>query len=173
MFAFLILREYVYTTSALCPNIRSVMNTRTKKQPKTSFFRLIFGYFLLILHKSSFFLDHMKPLFSGLFEEKYTHKNEGFENFSKILFSLTTAPQNLRADRCSVSPFGYSFLLDKLEFVLLFSAYNNVCVIGFNYIYNRHCGFFDNQCYIIESIGIHLDFASSHINIFTLVFING
>ena len=61
----------------------------------------------------------------------------------------------------------------KLEFVLLFSAYNNVCVIGFNYIYNRHCGFFDNQCYIIESIGIHLDFASSHINIFTLVFING
>lgn len=66
-----------------------------------------------------------------------------------------------------------NYALDKLEFVLLFSAYNNVCVIGFNYIYNRHCGFFDNQCYIIESIGIHLDFASSHINIFTLVFING
>ena len=64
-------------------------------------------------------------------------------------------------------------LLVKLEFVLLFSAYNNVCVIGFNYIYDRHCGFFDNQCNIIESIGIHLDFASSHINIFTLVFING
>jgi hypothetical protein len=38
------------------------------------------------LHKSSFFLDHIKPLFSGLFEEKYTHKNEGFENFSRILF---------------------------------------------------------------------------------------
>ena len=58
----------------------------TKNQPKTSFFRLVFGYFLLILHKSSFFLGHMKPLFSGLFEEKYTHKNEGFENLSRILF---------------------------------------------------------------------------------------
>ncbi len=58
----------------------------TKNQPKTSFFRLVFGYFLSILHKSSFFLDHIKPLFSGLFEEKYTHKNEGFENFSRILF---------------------------------------------------------------------------------------
>ena len=27
-------------------------------------------------------------------------------------------------------------LLDKLEFVLLLFAYNNVCVISFNYIYN-------------------------------------
>ena len=71
----------------------------TKNQPKTSFFRLVFGYFLLILHKSSFFLDHMKPLFSVLFEEKYTHKNEGFENFSRTFFSLSTAPQNLRAER--------------------------------------------------------------------------
>ena len=61
----------------------------------------------------------------------------------------------------------------KLEFDELFSAYYYVCIVGFNYFYNRHCGFTDNRYYIVEIIGVHLDFASSHINIFALVFING
>ena len=82
-----------------------VMNTRTKKQPKTSFLRLVFGYFLSILHKSSFFLDHMKPLFSGLFEEKYTHKNEGFENFSRILFFFAYCTANFEGRPFVVAPF--------------------------------------------------------------------
>ena len=64
-------------------------------------------------------------------------------------------------------------LTDKLEFVLLFSACNNVCVISFNYICYQHCGFTDNRFYIIKSIGINLHFTISHINIFALILVYG
>ena len=47
----------------------------TKNQPKTSFFRLVFGYFLLILHKSSLFSwPHETPIFGTIWRKIHSQK---------------------------------------------------------------------------------------------------
>ena len=87
--------------------------TSTKKQPKTSYFDLFLAVFLCLLHKIGCFqLTTCLPYFFRF-----------LLNFSwlssiilKIPFSLISATQILRADRCILPALALYHHLDKLEF---------------------------------------------------------